>query len=102
MTAAYRIRVRRIGATLSLLLLPHAAIAGDFDDREKPRRAAEILESMDDQGDEPSWISHIQIKKKHGLQFKRRLGAGDERVIISVHGPILSRKRLGLGFELKF
>jgi len=102
MTAAYRNRVRSTGAILALLLLPHAATAGDFDERDKPRRATEIIASMDDQGDDPSWISHIRIKKKYGLQFKRRLSVGDERMIFSVHGPLLDHKSLGLGFELKF
>ena len=65
MLSEHRIRARHVGANLALALLPGAATA-DSDVRE-PRRAAEILESIDDPAEEPSWISHIRIKKKHGL-----------------------------------
>jgi hypothetical protein len=102
MQSAYRIRAGFFAVIPVLLLLPTLAFANNSDDRDKPRRAAEIIASIDDQKGEPSWTSHIRIKKKYGLQFKHKLGVGDEQVIFSVHGPLLSRKSLGLGFEIKF
>jgi hypothetical protein len=87
---------------LALLLLPHAASASDPEVREKPRRATEIIAPVEDRLAEPSWTSHIHIKKKHGLEFKRTLNVGDRPVILSVHGPLIRHKRLGLGFEFKF
>jgi hypothetical protein len=102
MLSADPIRAGFFGSILVLLLLPNLAFANGPDDRAKPQRAAEIIASIDDHERKPSWTTHIRIKKKYGLQFKRKLGVGDEQLIFSVHGPLLSRKSLGLGFEIKF
>lgn len=44
----------------------------------------------------------LQLDSKAGLQYHTRLGVGDANWVLRVKGPLLRRKRLGLGFEVKF
>jgi len=44
----------------------------------------------------------LQIDRKAGLRYHARLPVGNEHWVLRVKGPLLKRKRLGLGLEVKF
>ena len=46
---------------------------------------------------------HVSVRKGMGLVYHYKVETdGDRKVILSVGGPALKRKRLGLMFEVRF
>jgi hypothetical protein len=94
-------------AALLLLSLPVAAFADPSEEPQPPRqpvrhRAAEILLDMDDARDREAPGS-FRIRKRYGFEYARRFeSAGGAPWILSIQGPAMPRKRLGLTFEVRF
>jgi hypothetical protein len=92
----------------TLVALGAEALADPVEEsREKPRRhrTSEILLRMEEpRGEARSWIEeHVSLRKGMGLAYHYRLETDDgEKVILSVGGPALKKKRLGLMFEVRF
>jgi hypothetical protein len=49
-----------------------------------------------------SQLAHLHLHKKSGLAYTRRLDRGERDYVVSVRGPALGHKRLGLSLELRF
>jgi hypothetical protein len=92
--------------TVALLIaLGGTARAEDSTEEEESRtqRARQIITQVEESDAESSWLrTHIHIRKKRGIEYSRPLAVGKHKVLFSVHGPLMSKKRLGLGFELRF
>jgi hypothetical protein len=92
--------------TVALLLtLGTTARAGDFSDRKELRiqRPGEISNEVESSDSHVSWLqTHIHIRKKRGIEYSHPFTMGKSRLLFNIHGPMMSRKRLGLGFELRF
>jgi hypothetical protein len=74
---------------------------------EKPRRhrTSEILIRMEEpRGETRSWLEeHVSVRKGMGLAYHYRVDTeDDQKVVLSVGGPVLKRKRFGLMFEVRF
>jgi hypothetical protein len=101
-------RSQPLGAILTvalLLALGGTARAGDATDEEESRtqRAREIITQVEKSDSESSWLrTHIRIRKKRGIEYRRPLTMGPREVVFSIYGPLVSKKRFGLGFELRF
>ena len=93
---------------LTIVALSSEALAApDEEVKEAPRRhrAAEILVRMEvPRGETRSWLEeHVSIRKGMGLAYHYKVETeGDRKVILSVGGPALKKKRLGLMFEVRF
>jgi len=93
---------------LTLVALSTEALAApDEDIQEAPRRhrTREILIQMEEpRGESRSWLEqHVSVRKGSGLVYHYKIETdGDRNVILSVGGPALKRKRLGLLFEVRF
>jgi len=88
-------------------LSTEALAAPDEETKEAPRRqrAREILVRMEEpRGETRSWLEqHVSVQKRRGLVYHYKVPTdGDRKVILSVGGPALKRKRLGLMFEVRF
>jgi len=44
----------------------------------------------------------LQLERKAGLQYRTRLELGDSSWVMRFKGPLVKRKRLGLGVEFEF
>ena len=70
------------------------------------RRSAEILAHMDQPEAEASWLSHhldrIHFHSKTGLAYTRPLAVAERDLELSLRGPALGKKRVGLSFEIRF
>jgi hypothetical protein len=92
------------------LLFTAGGAAGEEEETtslEKPRRRSiEILEHMEKPEREESWLTHhldrIQFHKKAGLAYTQPLSLADHDFELSLRGPALNKKTLGLTFELRF
>jgi len=94
---------------LTLVALSTEAFADPTDEAtpEKPlrHRTSEILIRMEEpRGETRSWLEeHVSVRKGMGLAYHYKVPTeGDRKVIMSVGGPALKRKRLGLMFEVRF
>ena len=91
---------------VALLLTPGGtAGADDSTDQEVRRiqRAREILGDFESLSSSVSWLqTHIHIRKKRGLEYSHPFTTGNRQLVLNIHGPVMSRKRLGLGFEFRF
>ena len=93
---------------LTMVALSTEALADPAQDpKEPPRRyrTSEILNRLElPRGETRSWLEeHVSIRKGLGLAYHYKLETEDHRkVILSVGGPALKRKRLGLMFEVRF
>jgi len=92
-----------------LLGLPAAAGAdGDprpTDHRPPKHRGAEMLLDMKDAlGVERTAAGHFQIRNSCGLEYVHRFNqtGGGPPLIMSISGPRMARKRLGLSIEFRF
>ena len=45
--------------------------------------------------------THLRIRKNAGFAYRRSFSVSDRNLVLSVYGPRLRRKRLGLGFEAR-
>lgn len=92
--------------TMALLLaLGGTARAEDATDEEELRtkRAREIITQVEKPEPQESWLrTNIHIRKKRGFEYSRPLAMGKREVLFSIHGPLMKKKRLGLGFEVRF
>jgi hypothetical protein len=101
-------RSQPLGAILTvalLLALGGTARAEDSTDEEEPRtqRAREIISEVEKSDPEQSWLrTHIRIRKKRGIEYRRPLTMGKRDVLLSIYGPVMPKRRLGLGFEVRF
>jgi hypothetical protein len=93
---------------LTLVALSTEALADPEDaSTEKPRRhrTSEILIRMQEpRGETRSWLEeHVSVRKGMGLAYHYKVEtAEDHKVVLSVGGPVLKRKRFGLMFEVRF
>jgi hypothetical protein len=74
---------------------------------EQPRRhSAEVLARVEQPEAEASWLSHhlnrIHFHGKAGLAYTRPVGLAERQLELSLRGPALGRKRVGLSFEIRF
>ena len=49
-----------------------------------------------------TWRSHFSIQKKHGLEYRHAISVGERDMIFAVHGPMITKKAFGLGFQIRF
>jgi hypothetical protein len=97
-------RATGVAAVISGALILGAA--GASADRGQAGAAAQGPAGADaaQQGD--SWLSvqldHVRLHKKGGLAYTRRLDRDDRDLVLSLHGPAMSHKRVGLAFEVRF
>jgi hypothetical protein len=93
---------------LTLVALSTEALATpDQETKEAPRRhrTSEILIRMEEpRGETRSWLEeHVSVRKGTGLVYHYKVEMdGDRKLMLSVGGPALKRKRLGLMFEVRF
>ena len=70
------------------------------------RRSVEILAAIEQPEGDKSWLSHhldrIHVNRKTGLAYTQPLNLADHDIELSLRGPALDRKRLGLSFEIRF
>jgi hypothetical protein len=92
------------------LLLTAGGAAGEEEETtslEPPRRrSVEILAHIEKPEREESWLSHhlnrIHFHKKSGLAYTQPLSLADHDLELSLRGPALDKKTLGLSFEIRF
>jgi len=93
---------------LTMVALSAEALASpDEETNPAPRRhrASEILLRIEEpRGETRSWLEeHVSVRKGTGLVYHYKVETdGDRKVVLSIGGPALKRKRLGLMFEVKF
>ncbi len=52
---------------------------------------------------ESSWLtSHFHIKKGAGFAYTREVTFGRRGLVLSVQGPVIRKRRDGLGVEVRF
>jgi hypothetical protein len=98
-----------LASSLAMLFLATEALANPEEDANKEvrrrHRTAEVLFRMDEPRNEHrSWVQeHVSLRKGMGLVYSYKTKTEDNRkVVFSVGGPALKKKRLGLMFEVKF
>jgi hypothetical protein len=71
----------------------------------KRARVAEVLFRIDEpRAENRSWVQdHVSIRKGMGLAYSYKTRTEDgKKLVFTVGGPALKKKRLGLMFEVKF
>lgn len=97
-----------LGSSILLGLPAMAAADGDLRPAHRPPKrhhGAEILLDMNDAlGIERAEGGSFRIRKRYGLEYAHRFDAqgGGPPLILSIQGPAMPRKRLGLSIEIKF
>lgn len=97
-----------LASTLAVVVLATEALAAPDEETKEVRRRhrpAEVLFRMDEPRNENrSWIQdHVSLRKGMGFVYSYKVVTEDRRkVVLSVGGPALKRKRLGLVFEVRF
>ena len=92
------------------LLLTAGGAAGEEEEttslEQQRRRSIEILEHIEKPEREQSWLSHhldrIHFHRKAGLAYTQPLSLADHDLELSLRGPALGPRRLGLSFEIRF
>jgi hypothetical protein len=84
-----------------------AFAAPDEEFKEPPRRhrtSKTVIRMQEPRGETKTWLEqHITVRKGVGLIYHHKLETDDDRkVVLSVGGPVLKRKRFGLLFEVRF
>ena len=92
---------------LALLLCAAEATANPEEETKEPHRrprTTQVLYRMDaPRVESGNWIEHVSIRKGVGLVYHYKIETDDERkIILSVGGPALKKKRLGVMFEVRF
>ena len=73
------------------------------EEESRTQRGREIISQVEKPDSRESWFrTHIRIRKKRGIEYRRPLVVGKREVRLSIYGPLISKKRLGLGFEVRF
>ncbi len=89
-------------------LSTEARATPDEETKQAPRRhrTSEILLRMEEPrvAETRSWLEeHVSVRKGMGLVYRYQVETeGDRKVVLSVGGPAVKRKRLGLMFEVRF
>jgi hypothetical protein len=98
-----------LAGSLAMLILATDAIANPEEeltkDARRRHRTAEVLFRADEPRNESrSWVQeHVSLRKGMGLVYSYKTRTEDgKKVVFSVGGPALKKKRLGLMFEIKF
>lgn len=97
--------LRTILGVALLLFLCSTARAEDPTAKDEPRRqrAAEIISQVEKPGSRQSWFAtHLGVRKGAGVEYRHQLSVGRRDLVFSVYGPAIKKKRLGLGFEVRF
>ena len=92
------------------LLLTAGGAAGEEEttpSAEKPRRrSVEILAHIEQPEAQQSWLSHhldrVHLHEQAGFAYTRPLSLADHDLEISLRGPALDKRSLGLSFEIRF
>jgi hypothetical protein len=93
---------------LTMVALSSEALATEDEElKQAPRRhrASEILiRAEEPRGETRSWLEeHVSVRKGVGLVYHYKVETeGDRKPVLSVGGPVLRRKHLGLMFEVRF
>jgi hypothetical protein len=94
---------------LTVFALASEAIAAADDEAKDIRRrhrTSEILIHQDSPRPEAgkSWIeSHMALRKGIGVVYRYKTETDDDRkLVFSVGGPVLKKKRFGMMFEIRF
>ncbi len=96
------------GVTLLGVLLSGVTGVAMADDELQPghtQSSREILEAIDlpRNGDQTNWFGQaVRVNKKHGLEINRMLDIGGRDMTLSLQGPVMKKKNVGLGFEIRF
>jgi hypothetical protein len=98
-----------LAAGLAVLILATEAFANPEEETNKDarrrHRTAEVLFRIDEPRNENrSWVQeHVSLRKGMGLVYSYKTKTDDGgKLVFSVGGPALKKKRLGLMFEVKF
>ena len=110
-------RIRRAILAAALFSISAApALAGASHDEEQPRKlrkATTILLSEDHPDGVPNdpnalpfatpeWFAaNLHINERSGFEFRRSFDMGDKQMIFRLKGPV-TKKRLGMGFQIRF
>lgn len=94
-------------AGLTLVALSTAAQANPEEETSQPvrrHRTSEILMRIEEPRSETgSWLDHVSVRRGVGVVYRHKFEMdGDRKLVLSVGGPALKRKRLGLLFEVRF
>jgi hypothetical protein len=96
-------------SALALLLTAGAARAEDeqaLSPEQSRRRSAQILAYMDQPEAEESWLDHhlarIHLHGKTGFAYVHPLRLAEHDLKLSLRGPALGKKRVGLSLEIRF
>ena len=93
---------------LTVVALAAEAIAApeeDVKDARRRHRTSEILIHQDvPRGDGKSWIeSHMALRKGVGVVYRYNYTTkDDQKLVFSVGGPVLKKRRFGMLFEVRF
>ncbi len=92
---------------LTMVALSTEAQATPEEETNQPprrHRTSEILMRIEEPRSETaSWLDHVSVRKGTGLVYRHKLETdGDRKPVLSVGGPALKRKLLGLMFEVRF
>jgi hypothetical protein len=106
----YAKAVSPLATSLAVVMLAAEAIAAGEEDQKdavvRPRhRTTEVLFRADEPRQENrSWIQdHMSVRKGVGFVYSYKVPTDDgSKVVLSVGGPALKKKRLGLMFEVRF
>lgn len=98
---------RRTACALPLLLVSGAPALASGRQEDSSHRGAllarELLAHKDGvASEEPGAFDGFHLAPRHGVGYKRSLTVGQHPVVLKLHGPVQSRKSLGLGFQVKF
>jgi len=96
-----------ITALMLVALSTVAFAAPDEELKEPPRRhrsSKTVIRMQEPRGETKTWLEqHVTVRKGVGLIYHHKLETDDDRkVVLSVGGPVLKRKRFGLLFEVRF
>lgn len=96
-----------VTALAMVALSTEAFAANDEETKEAPRhhRASKTVIRMDEpRGETRSWLEqHVRVRKGVGFVYHYKVETdGDRTVVLSVGGPAIKRKHLGLMFEVRF
>jgi len=104
----YAKAVSPLVTALTVVVLATEAIATpeeDAKDARRRHRTSEILSHMDSPRVEgKSWIeSHMALRKGVGIVYRYQVKTeGEQKLVFSVGGPVLKKKRFGVLFEVRF
>ena len=92
--------------TVALLSTPILGSVAKADEERvigEMKRPRQIVFPLAQPSQEGRWLSsHFHIKKGAGIAYTRSLSFGRHDVTVSVQGPVIRKRRYGLGVEVRF